>query len=312
MTTNELPYEHWNPGLGQTPEFPLFTPAKDFALLDLTMTQQSPPATSAKPILIGLVSHAPGSGKSSIADTLEVYQNFICEPFAGPVKEAALGILINAGVNPADAEHCLYKDKSRLIYELGVTGRHFLQTLGTDWGRKKIYHRLWLLCWENTYNTYVKARSKSMCGVHPTWAVQDDQGETTSLRVVADDVRFPDEADTILRLGGQLWEIVRPGTPRYYPLPEWLSWISRLIPKRWRSRFHASEGRLRNYPHFTLRIINDGSLDDLEATVNFLFSEASSLIDASHKKRGIHTNGMHRLLLEPRLLKDHLGDPLLL
>jgi hypothetical protein len=265
----------------------------------MTTNQSSHPA-HAKPSLIGLVSHAPGSGKSAIAEILDIYHGFICEPFARPVKECALGVLINAGVLPADAEEYLYENKAEVIPELGVTGRHILQTLGTDWGQRKINRRLWLLCWENTYQIYLNARYHPMTGVHFP--------ELADLRVVADDVRFPDEADTILRLGGQLWEIVRPGTPRHYPLPEWLSWASRLIPRRWRSRFHASEGRLRNYPRFNLRIVNDGSLDDLEATINFLLKDevhqtcpsvASVLGKADHLysiPRGytIYTRGMYR------------------
>jgi hypothetical protein len=253
----------------------------------MTTNQSSHPA-HAKPSLIGLVSHAPGSGKSAIAEILDIYHGFICEPFAVPVKECALGVLINAGVLPADAEEYLYENKAKVIPELGVTGRHILQTLGTDWGRKKINRRLWLLCWENTYQIYLNARSHSMTGVHFP--------ELADLRVVADDVRFPDEADTILRLGGQLWEIIRPGTPRHHPLPEWLSWASRLIPRRWRSRFHASEGRLRNYPRFNLRIVNDGSLDDLEATVNFVLAHQEHFC-SSPGKDTIYTMGMYRQTL---------------
>lgn len=258
-------------------------------------TIQHAPTTSTRPVLIGLVSHAPRSGKSSIAEILQIDQGFLCEPFAEPMKELASIVLMNVGVTPSDAHDCIYKNKTAVIPELGVTGRHILQTLGTDWGRRKINPRLWLLCWESTYNIYVNARSQSF-GVHPSQEEHDKQADLTPLRIVVDDVRYPNEADTILRLGGQLWEIVRPGTPRHYPLPEWLSWASRLIPRRWRSRFHASEGRLRNYPHFNLRIINDGSLEDLEATINFLFSKSHDLFDSPFEKTGIYTSGMHRLL----------------
>lgn len=259
-------------------------------------TDQFNRSARTKPALIGLVSHAPGSGKSAIAEILDIYHGFICEPFAGPVKECALGVLINAGVLPADAEEHLYDDKTKVIPELGVTGRHVLQTLGTDWGRRKINRRLWLLCWENTYQIYLNARSQPVYGVHFP--------ELADLRVVADDVRFPDEADTILRLGGQLWEIVRPGTPRHYPLPQWLSWASSFIPRRWRSRFHASEGRLRDYPRFNLQIVNDGTLEDLEATVNFVLAHQMQLY-SSPGKAVIYAKGMYRqsLAINP-LAKD--------
>lgn len=285
------------------------------------MTKQPHPVTTARPVLIGLVSHAPRSGKSAIAEILEANHGFIREPFAGPLKELAIDVLISAGVTPYDAQDYVHKNKATIIPELGVTARHILQTLGTNWGRRQINGRLWLLCWENTYNIYVNSRSQSF-GVDQVYSISQEQltldgvsfasgsrflvrsqTQPGPLLVVVEDVRFPNEAETIRRLGGQLWEVVRPGTPRHYPLPDWLSWLSRLIPRRWRSRFHASEGRLRNYPHFNLRIVNDGTLEDLEATVDFLFQGKHHLFE-SPPRSGIHTSLMNRALSSPIFPKN--------
>jgi hypothetical protein len=70
--------------------------------------------------------------------------------------------------------------------------------------------------------------------------------------VVFDDCRFPDEADFVRRLGGELWRIERPGTERQTE--------------------HASEGGLDDYPLFDRRLINDGSLLDLHERVNQLIT----------------------------------------
>lgn len=279
------------------------------------MTKQPHPVTTARPVLIGLVSHAPRSGKSAIAEILEANHGFIREPFAGPLKELAIDVLINAGVTPYDAQDYVHKNKATIIPELGVTARHILQTLGTNWGRRQINGRLWLLCWENTYNIYVNSRSQSF-GVDQGTSISQEQltlpwvSKTTldstrprPLLVVVEDVRFLNEAETIRRLGGQLWEVVRPGTPRHYPLPDWLSWLSHLIPRRWRSRFHASEGRLRNYPDFNLRIVNDGTLEDLEATVDFLFQGKHDLFE-SPPRSVIYASSMNRALSRPILPKN--------
>lgn len=243
-------------------------------------TTPNPPVTTKKPLLIGLVSHAPQSGKSTIADILVDHHWFVREPFAGPIREFCIEILIGIGISPGDADHYTRNAKETVIPELGITARRLMQTLGTDWGRRRVHPNLWLMHWQNTYKIYANSRSQSF-GVRSTQAEHDAQEQQEPLCIVVDDVRFPNEAELIRSLGGQLWEVVRPGTPTYYPLPVWLScWI----PKRWRSRFHPSEGRLKNYPHFDIRIVNDGSLEDLEAVVSTLVSPVVRLILDDLKK----------------------------
>lgn len=221
------------------------------------------PIQNVKPILIGIASHAPQSGKTTLANILEKEYGFIREPFAGPIKSLVLQVLINTGIDPAEAEQYVYREKEQIIPPLGVTARRLLQTLGTDWGRKQINERLWLLQWKNSYNKLYKASTFL----------------SKPLLIVVDDVRFPGEADLILSLGGELWEIIRPGVPTYYTLPKWCSWILKFLPKRWHSRLHVSEGLLKNYGRFTRTITNDGSIQDLKDIASHIAAGGFTSVD---------------------------------
>lgn len=64
---------------------------------------------------------------------------------------------------------------------------------------------------------------------------------------VITDVRFPNEADAIRKRGGEVWRITRPNTPP--------------------ANDHPSETALDDYPHFSRRIRNDGTLHDLRRNV---------------------------------------------
>ena len=83
----------------------------------------------------------------------------------------------------------VYGDKETIIPELGVSARHMMQTLGTEWGRACIHPDFWVMI----------ARAK-------TQRTMNDGGS-----VVIDDVLFPNEATMIRDLGGELWRIERPG-----------------------------------------------------------------------------------------------------
>ncbi len=84
----------------------------------------------------------------------------------------------------------LHRGKEEPIAWLGgVTPRTLMQTLGTDWGRMMVAPGLWAAVWR--------------------------QGALLELgdggRVVAPDVRFPEEAAAIRELGGIVIWIDRPG-----------------------------------------------------------------------------------------------------
>lgn len=166
--------------------------------------------------LIGLYSPAPQSGKTTVANALAASQGFCRVAFADPLKAMTCRFLEGLGYREDQAQRLVHVDKAVTIPELGVTARHLLQTLGTEWGRTCVAPDVWLKCWQ--------AAAKR----HP--------------RVVADDVRFPNEAQLIRDMGGQLWCIVRPGVEA--------------------ATTHASEGGLAGW-EFDRVIVNDGTLREL-------------------------------------------------
>jgi hypothetical protein len=177
------------------------------------------------PRLIGLYSSAPQSGKSSIASYLSTY-GYRTVSFASPLKAMVRSFLTHAGYTYDQVDDLLTPaQKERVIPELGVSPRHLLQTLGTEWGRECISPDVWVKCWKRNVKYYL----------------------TSDLPVICDDVRFPNEAEAIRELGGELWLVTRPGTRRHTS--------------------HASEGSLDDFPYFDRRLTNNGTLIDLYQSV---------------------------------------------
>ena len=135
------------------------------------------------PRLIGLYSPAPGCGKSTAAHLLIERERV---SFAAPLKRAVWRLLDELGF---EGFCYVYVDKEAIIPEIGVSARHMMQTLGTEWGRACIHPDFWvMIARAETQRTMADGRS-----------------------VVLDDVRFPNEAAMIRDLGGELWRIERPG-----------------------------------------------------------------------------------------------------
>lgn len=201
------------------------------------------PLPHSNPPLIGICAHAPGAGKTTAADFL-VDLGFTRIPFAKPLKDLSTFLLFQLGVSATRAHYYIYDPagKEEPIPELGfdITGRHMQRTLGTEWGRQLIHPEIWLRCWRRAFHE-VSAEGRA---------------------VVVDDVRFPNEADLILRLGGELWLIEHP-------------------TGEIQQGVHASEGGLLDYPHFSARLSNRRTLDDLRdlvrATAQCRFPAWSSL-----------------------------------
>ena len=166
--------------------------------------------------LIGLYSSAPRSGKSTAAEYLE-QQGYVIVPFAETLKEMLVPMLEALGYDRQGALYLTHQAKQVVVGDAGVSVRHMLQTLGTEWGRACIHPEIWLRCWRKRIDKYDA--------------------------VVADDVRFPNEANLIKLLGGEMWRIDRPDVPREHG--------------------HASEGSLDGYDRFDRFITNDGTIDDL-------------------------------------------------
>lgn len=168
-------------------------------------------------IVIGLTGLA-GSGKSTIAKRLTCEHRFSRKPFAYPLK----AMLSAVGV-PTDI---LDGDNAAKEAPLDVLGgkscRHAMQTLGTEWGRMQMDGDFWVRLWE--------------------------RGTANLTRIVADDVRFPNEVEAIRRLGGVILRVERRGSG------------TAVNPA------HVSEA-ISALPYDML-VRNDGGIADLEALID--------------------------------------------
>ena len=125
-----------------------------------------------------------GVGKSTYASQMvfEIYKSPNSYPvkimsFASPLKEM-LGCIVHKDY---------IQDKEKEIPHLGVSARHCLQTLGTEWGRN-LNQDIWV--------NIAKHR------------IEQEKPNTT---IIIDDVRFDNEARMIKELGGTVWELQRSG-----------------------------------------------------------------------------------------------------
>lgn len=208
-------------------------------------------------VLIGLAATRPGSGKTTVAEALVQQAGFVRMPLAAPLKRIGMTVLLEYGIPELDARRYLYSERSARIPGMptSVTGRHLLQTLGTEWGRRCISQTLWLDCWRSSFN---KALASAVA-------------KNRELRVVVDDVRYPNEANMIRRLGGVMWMLDRPRSReeamgdlrRRFSPRRLLSSPSLLLPWKLFGALHPSEGGLNGYRGFRCRIHNDGTIHDL-------------------------------------------------
>lgn len=157
--------------------------------------------------LVGRKQH----GKTTVANML-VAMGYFRVGFAAVLKDMceALGVPMDELTKEIPLEHLCNRSP-----------RYIMQTLGTEWGRDIIGDDIWLRAW----------------------------GRRTAdiLSVVADDIRFPNEASYIKDKGGLVYKIVRPnfdvGTDS-----------------------HSSESLVDNCLYHRV-FINDGTIDDLLSQV---------------------------------------------
>lgn len=139
------------------------------------------------PILIGLVGPA-GSGKSTAADHLEDAHGFIQAAFADTLKDMLAALFLNCDVDYAHLHEPQLKP--RPVPELhDLSARELMTSLG-DWGRAR-HERFWI----DQLAYRVGLHATSSAPVHD--------------RIVVSDVRYPNEAEWITRLGGRLVRITR-------------------------------------------------------------------------------------------------------
>lgn len=175
--------------------------------------------------IIGLSGYA-RSGKNATGQILEDDYGFRQESFAQALKNVAAEInpLLRTERGPAFPLASLfaaYEDWDT-VKDAVPAAREFLQRLGVAC-RDQIGPDVWVDALSRRLNS------------HP------------SARYVITDVRFPNEAEFITRLGGQVWRIERPGTGP--------------------ANGHTSETALDSHD-FDRVIVNDGSLADLRRTIS--------------------------------------------
>ena len=134
-------------------------------------------------IVIGLCGLA-GSGKSTAARYLVEHHGFVRRPFAALLKGMLRTLLHAQGVPSEVVERMVDGDlkEAPSPHLGGATPRRAMQTLGTEWGRAL------------TPNLWVETWAASLAGFD---------------RVVADDVRFANEAAAITAFGGDVFRIER-------------------------------------------------------------------------------------------------------
>jgi hypothetical protein len=174
-------------------------------------------------MLIGLGFQA-RVGKDQVAYHLVMNHGFTRVAFADLLKEACKVIF---GLTH---EQVFGNDKESVDPFWGVSPRHILQTVGTECLRKGFSDDVW-----------VKALERKIM-------------QNPNTNFVVSDVRFKNEAEMVLRLGGKLFKVERPGH-------------SELTHT---TMFHLSETQLSNFVDWTGTIVNNGTLQDLYNKVDEL------------------------------------------
>ncbi len=122
-----------------------------------------------------------GCGKSTAAAFLREEYGYSLLKFAHPIKQMLRVIGLE--------DRHLEGDEKETPCDLlcGTSPRKGMQTLGHEWGRKLIHPDIWVRAWMR----------------EAVWKLQNGH------RLVVDDLRYPNELDAILRLGGATIRIVR-------------------------------------------------------------------------------------------------------
>jgi hypothetical protein len=172
-------------------------------------------------MIVGLSGYAQ-SGKDTVAELLCLNYDYKRVSFADSIRDAIYTlnpIVFNLNSRVAD----LVDEYGWSVAKANPEVRRLLQVFGTEVGRKQFGSEFWV-----------------------DMALKDL--DSTSL-VVVSDVRFPNEAEAISKLGGSIWRINRHNHSAV--------------------NGHPSEHAMDNYM-FNHVIYNDGTLDDLSDEVFML------------------------------------------
>jgi len=174
-------------------------------------------------MIIGLSGYAQ-SGKDTTAELLCLNYKYKRQSFADPMRQALM--IINPKLDSITRLSEYVDDYGWEIAKQNPEVRRLLQVFGTDFGRKMLGADVWVKMLMDKLN-------------------YED-------RVVISDVRYPNEAEAIRKLGGSVWRINRRNHSAV--------------------NGHPSEHAMDNYM-FNYVIYNDGTLDDLSDEVFMLAME---------------------------------------
>lgn len=206
------------------------------------------PANDVTAQAIGLSGFAQ-TGKTTVANYIEAKYGFKRQHIAEPLRAMLRTLLQRFKLDDELITRYLTGDlKEELIPCLKVTSRHAQITLGTEWGRQLIDNDLWARLW-----SYEAEGSKAM----------------------NDSVRFPNEEAAIQgALGGFTILVTRPGTePVAYKWGKLGRYLYTNFGLMW--GVHDSERIDRLNPDHV--VVNDGTLEELYAKIDRIFSEEQSL-----------------------------------
>ena len=185
------------------------------------------------PPLIALYSPGASHGKTETAKILVAEYGYLPVKMAGPLKAMLRTFLLEASVAPEMVDRYIEGDlKEAVVPEVGVTSRHLMQSLGTEWGRDCIKPDLWASMAITRIRSLLKAGK----------------------RVVVDDMRFREEYHALSLLSARMIKVTR---------------ISKLIESQTTKAGHRSEGGLADLD-FQHHIKNDGTINELVGTVTTL------------------------------------------
>lgn len=194
------------------------------------------------PPVVGLTGLA-GSGKTTAMNW--VLRNHITASrvtFAGPLKMMTRELLRTAlpkGWSHGAGDYIddpLLKE-TPIPFLGGLTARHIMQTLGTEWGRQTLHEDFWVGISASKVERLLGSTFK--------------KSDKVPLKVIFDDVRFENEAAMIRAYGGVIIRIVRPGHENADVVNS-----------------HVSEAMKFDVDR---TLINDGSVEDLHAKMAALF-----------------------------------------
>ncbi len=134
-----------------------------------------------------------GAGKSTAAERLVQHWLFSRVRFAGPLK----AMLLALGLDAEQVDGGRKEEPTPLL--CGCTPRQAMQWLGTEWGRNLIGDGFWIEAWRAAVE-----RERAQYGYA--------SGFRPLKLIVADDVRFANEAKAIRDQGGIVVRIERPGS----------------------------------------------------------------------------------------------------